>query len=300
MAGPFNQVDLSQLPAPAVVDPLSFELIRDAMRADLIARHPEFSALVESDPAFKIIDVAAWRELLIRNRINEAAKAVMLPTATGADLDNLAANFGLARLLITPENNDVIPPQPAIYESDAEFRLRCTLSLEGYSTAGSEGGYVFNALSASGLVKDVSATSPEPGKVVVYILSRETGGTASVDLINVVKAALNADSVRPITDQVTVLSASIVEYEIVAELTTYPGPDAEVVRAAAQAAITDHVASLHRLGHDVNLSGIYAALHQAGVQNVNLISPDEDLEIDASEASLCTSITISLAGVADG
>ena len=47
-------------------------------------------------------DDPAYRELLIRQRVNDAARGVMLATASGTDLDNLAANFNVERLLITP------------------------------------------------------------------------------------------------------------------------------------------------------------------------------------------------------
>jgi len=52
---------------------------------------------VESDPAYKILEVAAYREMLLRARINSAAKAVMLPYATGSDLDVLGSLFRTSR-----------------------------------------------------------------------------------------------------------------------------------------------------------------------------------------------------------
>jgi len=299
MPGAFSSVDLSQLAAPAVVEALDFETILAAMLADLQARDATFTALVESDPAYKVLEVAAYRELLIRQRVNDAARAVMLAYATGTDLDQIAANYDVTRLLITPADDTTIPPTPAVFEADADFRARITLSLEGYTSAGSEGSYVFNALSASGDVKDVSATSPTPGQVTVYVLSRDGDGTASADLLDVVEAALNAEKVRPMTDQVTVLSATIVDYTITAELVVYPGPDASVVLAAAQAAAADYAANQHRMGYDVTLSGLYAALHQPGVQRVNLTAPSANITIDDGEAAYCTGITVTTASAPD-
>lgn len=292
MAGTFTQVDLSQLAAPTVVEQLDFETILAAMVADLVAREPTYTALLESDPAFKILEVAAYRELLVRQRVNEAARAVMLAYAAGTDLDQLAANYGIARLVITPADDTTIPPTPAVFESDAALRLRVTLSLEGYTSAGSQGSYVFNALSASGEVKDVSAVSPTPGDVVVYVLSQTGNGEASLDLIAKVEAALNAERVRPMTDQVTVLSATIVEYTVEAELVVHPGPDSDVVLSAAEAAAAAYVAEQHRMGYDVTLSGIYAALHQPGVQRVNLAEPAANITVTDGEAAYCTAITL--------
>lgn len=299
MAGAFTTVDLSQLPAPAIVEQISFETILAEMLADLQARHPEFSALVESDPAYKILEVAAYRETLIRQRNNESCLAVMLAFASGTDLDQLGANVNVQRLLLTPADNTTIPPTPAVYESDADFRTRIQLSFEGYTTAGSEGSYVYHGLSADGDVRDVSAVSPTPGVVDVYVLSRTGDGTADAGLIATVNAALNAEDVRPMTDQVTVQSAAIVPYTITAELTLYPGPDSAVVLAAAQAAVAKYASDMQRIGFDVTRSGIFRALHQPGVQNVSLTAPAADVEIGETQASYCSAITVTVAASTD-
>lgn len=294
MAGAFTTVDLSQLAAPDVIEALDYETIFAAMLADLQARDSTFSALVESDPAYKILEVAAYRELLLRQRVNEAAKGVMLAFARGTDLDHIGANYNVERLMIDPGNPDAVPPVPPTYEPDTAFRARIPLSLEGYTTAGSEGSYVYHGLSASGEAKDVAAVSPAPGQVTVYVLSHVGDGTASAELLDRVAAALNAEKVRPMTDQVAVLSASIVPYAIEAELILYPGPSAEVVLAAAHEAAQQYATEVHRVGYDVAWSGIMKALHQAGVQRVNLTEPEWNIEVAAGQAAYCTSITLTV------
>ncbi|MCP4101043.1 MAG: baseplate assembly protein, partial [Lentisphaerae bacterium] len=57
----FNAIDLSLLPAPDVIEPLDYEVIFSAMLTTLRSKTPEFSALVESDPAYKVLEVAAYR-----------------------------------------------------------------------------------------------------------------------------------------------------------------------------------------------------------------------------------------------
>ncbi len=73
-----------------IIEPLNFEEIFSRMKEELISRDESFTALVESDSAMKVLEVAAWRELLLRQRINEAVKSNLLKFATGEDLDNLA------------------------------------------------------------------------------------------------------------------------------------------------------------------------------------------------------------------
>jgi phage-related baseplate assembly protein len=299
MAGGFSTVDLSKLPTPDVVETLSFETVFNAMLADLIERYPSFSALVESDPAYKLLEVCAYRETILRQRVNDAARAVMLSFAKNSDLDQIAANFGVTRLLVEAGDPEAVPPTEDVYEDDDSLRTRVQLSPEGYTTAGSEGSYVFHGLSADADVKDIQAISPTPGVVTVYVLSNIGDGEASPDLVATVTAALNAENVRPLTDNVTVLSSSIVDYVITAELVLYDGPDSEVVRTAAVEAVTAYAEEQNKIGRDVTLSGLYAALHQAGVQRVNLTAPTANLAIGDGEASYCTAINVTVASYTD-
>ncbi|WP_110676985.1 baseplate J/gp47 family protein [Salinicola sp. RZ23] len=292
MAGGFTAVDLSRLPAPDIVEPLDFETIFAALLADLRARAPAFDVSVESDPAYKILQAAAYRELLLRQRINEAAQGVMLAYARGADLDHLGALFGVARQTLDAGDPAAVPPVPATLETDADLRRRIQLSLEGFSTAGPEGAYVFHALSADGQVLDASATSPAPGEVVVTVLARDGDGSAPAALLAHVDATLSAEDVRPLTDHVSVRSAEIVDYRIDATLYFYAGPDREVVMREARAAAAIYAEQQHRLGLDVTLSGLYAALHQPGVQRVELAEPAVSLVIDRTQATHCTEIAL--------
>jgi phage-related baseplate assembly protein len=290
----YTPIDLSALPAPSVVEPLSFEVIFSAMLADLRARDASFDALLESDPAYKILEVCAYRELIIRQRVNDASRQVMLAYAVGANLDHIGALFGVSRALVSPGNSGAVPPIPPVYESDSELRSRIQLSLEGFSVAGPSGAYVFHALSADSNVLDASAISPAPGEVAVTILSRTGDGAASPSLVAKVSAAVNSNDVRPLTDMVTVQSASIVNFSVTAQIYVYPGPDSSVVLSSANAALSDYIDSVHKIGRDVTISGIYAALHRPGVQRVNLASPAGNITIGATQASYCTAKTITV------
>lgn len=299
MAGSFTVINLSALAAPVVVEQIDFETILAEMVADLRSRDPEFSALVESDPAYKILEVAAYRETLVRQRANESSLAVMLAYANKEDLDHIGANFNVPRLILEAGDPAAIPPILPLYESDPDYRARIQLSFEGFTTAGSRGSYIFHGMGADADIKDIDAVSPLPGQVTCYVLSRTGDGTASPELISSVAATLNGDRIRPMTDQVTVQSAAIVDYTVVAELVVLPGPDSEVVRQAAVDAITSYAEAQRKIGYDITLSGVYAALHQPGVQRVNLTAPSANLAIGAGQASYCASITVSVAGSPD-
>lgn len=289
-------IDLTSLPAPDVVEILDYETVLAAMLSDLKARDDSFSAIVESDPVYKILEVAAYRETLLRQRVNDAARAVMLAFSTGGDLDHLGALFNVSRLVIDPGDPDAIPPVAPTMESDKKFRYRCQMTFEGLSVAGPVGAYEFHALGASGKVKDVSIQSPAPGKVDVVVLSTVGAGTPDAELLAAVEAAVNREDVRPLTDEVAIIAAEVVHYELSATLILYEEPDAGVVLAAAIATANAWVANQHALGHDITLSGLYAALHQAGVQKVILASPAGDIVISPYQAAWCDAVNVAVGG----
>jgi phage-related baseplate assembly protein len=98
--------------------------------------------------------------------------------------------------------------------------------------------------------------------------------------------------VRPLTDYVQVQGVTITEYQIEATIYFFSGPDREVIFANAQAAAEAYAEAQHRLGRDVTLSGIYAALHQPGVQRVELTSPIASIVVGREESTYCTGITL--------
>lgn len=325
----YTAVDLSRLPAPAIVEQIDYEVIFAEMLTDLYRFAPEIDALTESDPLYKGLQVAAYREMKVRQRANEGCRAIMLAYSVGSDLDQIGVVVGVTRLQLAPGN----PAQniPPTMESDVEFRRRIQLAPEGFSVAGPEGAYIFHAISADPRVLDASATSSEPddiraiivgvlaahnapaalitdmnaaldaatwpGDVDVTVLARNGDGTPTPDLVAAVSAALADDSVRPLTDNVRVQGAQIVPYAVHATVYTYAGPDAALVLAESKRRLQRYVEESHRLGRDVPLSGIYSVLHSEGVQRVEITSPTAGLVIDRTQASWCTGIIIVAGGV---
>jgi phage-related baseplate assembly protein len=68
------------------------------------------------------------------------------------------------------------------------------------------------------------------------------------------------------------------------------------VRQSSEQAALAYVSAQHRLGRDITLSGVYAALPQPGVQNVDLASPVADLTVTDAGAAYCTSVSVSVGG----
>lgn len=273
-------IDFSSIPDPTIIEELDYETILQAMIADLQARDPSYSEILESDPGVKILEVAAARELVLRQRVNDALQATLLRYATGADLDNLAAFYAVTRL---PE------------EGDEALRLRTIERIMGSSTAGGSAWYRYQALSASELVKDAAVSSPAPGEVLVSILSTQGDGTASSALLEAVDTVLQGDSVRVITDTVTVEGATINTVPVAADITLYPDTPIAVFDGL-QARLTEAFAAAAGLGWDVTTSWLVAQLHPGGVQRVVLTSPAEDVVCGPSQAPALGTITLTMAG----
>ncbi|MFA9485476.1 MULTISPECIES: baseplate J/gp47 family protein [unclassified Moraxella] len=294
-------IDFSRLAQPQMIESLNYEAILADRKAALIARfnideQDGIRAILdrESEPLTKFVEENAYRELVLRSRINTAARACLLAYATGSDLDHIAANFNVKRLIATPATKDT----PAVYESDDVFRLRVQRAFDRLSVAGPESAYKYHCLSADGRVANVSVVSPSPAVVNITILQGDSEtGEASRELLDIVTKAVNAESVRPIADRVTVQSARITNYQIRAKLYIGKDPEAATLLANATQRISDYTKDNNRLGRSVRLSALYACLHIDGVSRVELIEPRTDIILDASQAGYCTNINITIGGV---
>lgn len=296
-------IDMSKLPAPAVVVVPKFETILSALKADLVAAMPaearsavSDTLALESEPLTKWLERLAYQLVVERSDRNDSAHAVMLAYARGSDLDQLAALFGVQRLVITPAQPSAIPPLEAVMEDDDVFRARIQLAPKSFSVAGPTGAYVFHAKSADGQVLDASATCPEPGTVLISVLARYADGSPDQVLLDKVMAAVSADDVRPLSDRVLVQPAQILPYVIKATIYTLPGPDATSVLSNAKQRTQDYAALMHMMGRSPTLSGIYAAMHIEGVHRVHLHSPAADMAVLETQASWCTGIDIEHGG----
>lgn len=297
----FTPIDLAALPDPEVVELLDFEQILAERKTYAISLWPadeqaEIAARLslESDPLAKLVQENAYRELLWRQRVNEAALATMLAKAKGADLEQIAANYNVYRLVITPATDTA----DAIMESDDALRERTQMAFEGLSTAGPRNSYIFHARSASGLVGDATAESPSPAVVVVTIQALQGNGSASQALLDIATAYLSDDDRRPVADRLTVQSATVIPYSVTAVLhLSTTGPEAEPIRLAAEAQLDALVNARRRLGVEVSASAIYAALHVEGVRKVELVGW-ADINPTPAQAAYCTATTVTVAGQA--
>ncbi|MFV2945258.1 baseplate J/gp47 family protein [Pseudomonas japonica] len=295
----FTPIDFSLLPAPTVVEQIDFETILQERKAHMISLWPADQQAeiagrleLESEPLTKLLQENTYRETIWRQRCNEAALATMLSTAKGADLDQLAANVNVQRLVIRAAVPKAIPPIEEELESDDSLRERAQMAFEGLSTAGPRNAYIFHARSADGQVADASAESPEPAVAVVTVQAFAGNGAATQTLLNTVFAYLNDEDRRPVADRLTVQGAQIVNYQVNATLfLSTPGPESEPIIAAARQRLEKYVHQRRRLGLQVSQSAIHAALHVEGVRKVELLAW-QDINATSAQAPYCTRIEL--------
>jgi len=295
-------IDLSSLPLPDALEVLDFETIYATRKAAMVSLWPadeqaEIAATLEleSEPLTRLLQENSYRELVWRQRVNDAVRAVMLAFAMGNDLEQRAALFGLMRLIVTPA--DTANNVDAVMESDDSLRERIQLAPQGFSVAGPSAAYITKARAVDGRIIDAQTSRPQPGDVLVSLLSSEGDGTASADLCRAVEIALSAEDQRPLNDTVFVKSAEIVRYRIHAKCYTRTAVGADVLIAQAKVNAQAYADKVHRIGIGVAESAIKGVCQAAGLSRTELIEPAGDIAIDRTQASYCVEVVIEYGGI---
>lgn len=282
-----TNLDLSRLPPPQAIRGLDLEAILEERKTRLVALFEaagigyDVEAL-ESDPAIILQQADAYREMLTLAAINDAVRAVMVAFAVGADLDQLAASYGVARF------ED---------EADADFRRRVLLAPEAFAAAGPLGAYAFHALSAHPSVRNVDVWSPEPGLIEIAVQVREGDGAAPESVLNAVRARVRDDMVKPLTDGVSVRSVEVVPYAIAVKVFILPGPDPATVQANVAASLDAMAAARNTPSRDVPLSAVIAAAQVGAAERVVVIAPAADVAMARGQVALRTGISVSVEAI---
>lgn len=272
-------IDLTTLAAPDVVEELDFETIYQELLADFRRLYPEWTASLESDPVVKLLELAAYREMLLRARINDAAQSNLLAFAAGGDLDQLAAFYGVVR------QND---------ELDDRLRLRVQFQIAALAGNGTSERYRAKAMEASGAVVDAAVLQPAAGSVDVALWI--SSGPSVEDVLSAVRAAFAADDARTLGVPLTVRQAQAKPISVTATIyreATAPVDLAQRLSASLPQALTDYA----QLGRDVPRSWLLARLHVAGVSRVELSTPAADVTMAPDEYATAGTMEITDGGV---
>lgn len=273
--------ELENLPAPQLVETLSYETTRAAFIARLKAEFDAVGfvydvAMLETDPGVILMEVAGYVDTLLRERINEAIKSWFLAYAAGGDLDVLAQWYDVTRL---------------VGETDDNLRRRIVLAIQGRSTGGTEERYRSIALGADVRVADASVyTVGRDPTINVAVFSTSAGGVASPALLAIVNAALQSPSVRMVNDTIVVASAAQQTKNVTAKVWLLPNAP-ESTLATVEAYLRSSWATDMVLGRDLTASWLTAQLHREGVQRIELVG-DYDVVIPFNQAAALGAVTL--------
>lgn len=159
-------------------------------------------------------------------------------------------------------------------ESDADLAERIFLAPGGYSTAGPEDGYLYQAKKFNADIGDVVASGSQAGRVdIVFIM--EDGSTPGAEMINALQTYLSGKTIRPMTDLVTVSAPEEVPYTI--SMTYYinrsDSARAVTIQSAVSNAVTDYIRWQRAIGRDINPSKLVSVVMAAGAKRVQITAP---------------------------
>ncbi len=294
-------IDFSKLPKPDLIEELNFETILAARKARLIELFPSVADVIdnESEPLNFALQEQSYRELILRQRINEAALARTLAYAEKSDLDFIGEEeFESPRLLITPADNSTTPPTAAVYESDETYRQRLSLVRDEYSTAGPRGAYESIARKADVDVAAAKAKFISDGHVSIFIVTHNNFGIAQQSTIDAVEAAVSDDDVRPMTDYVTIEQSPVTYVPVTAALEFEDTLDTTGVAetlAASEAALIEYQTT-RAIGEIIAVSKLHSIIHVPGIKRVTLSNPTADIDPGETGTAVISNITLNTAG----
>lgn len=193
--------------------------------------------------------------------------------------------------------------------SDENYRAYLKDQLSGYSVAGSRRAYEYIARKANDRVIDVCVVTPDAGEIAIYaLIDADQPGPATSGIKAEILAACNADTVRPLTDSVSVADPSPKNYDIT--LTYYIRSDATQSAAEIESIVSSILNEYRlwqgsKLGRDINPSKLTQMLMDSGVlARVDITSPtyavlNDGSDGNAPEYAFCTVIHRTNGGVVD-
>lgn len=270
--------ELVGLPAPDILETLDYDTVFGQILAQFRSRYPDYTSIVEGDPGYSILEAIAWQETMTRKRINDAARALLVTHAVGADLDNIGALFAVTRQIVTPADPEADPPIEEVLETDARLRDRIINTLEAI-VPGSYAWYRNYALEADSRVHEALVLRTNPGEVTVYVQGIRPDTVPTNEILTAVRTYLNEDARRFICDTVIVAAVGTVNYTVTATVQVRGGFVPADVLAKVQERFAAFAVDREVVGKPIPLSAIYDALVVNEVEAIHLTSPTADVTV---------------------
>lgn len=313
-------IELSQLPAFTVLETLDSEAVLAARMLQLttIWQHsdpPNYAqydvGALEFDPIKINQEVSTYFETLLRDRVNQAARAVTLAFAVGGNLDAIASRYpgGMPRMA---------------GELDDAYRTRIWLSPNTMSPNGVYESYVFYAFTgaaqANNPLRDCQVLStPGTPRVGITIMAdgspviaiqdstgKYTGQfsaypnpTPDPTLITEVFSYITAPGMgrKGLTDVVNVNGPLVQTIDYKIRVILYPGWDVNLTMQALYPALAALLEGQRYLGFSHTRAAIEGVLKVSGVFNVLIDSPTADVIIPTDATIVVQNVSLTYGGV---
>lgn len=278
--------ELASLPPPTLINEISYEAtlagLLGRLQDQFVQNGIEYDVTgLEANPGVIMMQAVSYYDTLLRQSINEGARANLLAFADGNDLDILAQFYDVTRLY---------------GETDARLRERVVLAIRGRSPGGTEPRYKSIAMAASPRVADAKVFRDGRDPTIhVAIFSTDNAGVADASLLSDVDAALQDVSVRMVNDTIIVASAAQQAVDVTANVWLLPDAP-ETAIADAEAALRAAWVADMGLGRDMALSWLFARLQVGGIHHVELVTPAQTIVTPANEALALGTLTLNNMG----
>jgi phage-related baseplate assembly protein len=280
---------------------------------------------LEFDPIKILTENAAYFELMLRDRVNQAARAVMLAFAFGTNLDAIGSRYpgGVPRI----EG-----------ESDDNYRRRIWLSPNILGPHGTTESYAFYALSALGanVLRDAAAfTTRGTGVVTIPILvDKPTLALSEQQVMAIVQQQIRTGLIDPLkvsfetspgpppipsndqiletykyisentrkglTDEIVIARPKIYQTRYDISLKTFPGYDLAGVLTNVGAGLMQLLEKQRWLGYDHTIMAIDGVLTDAGgVYNRIIRQPQGDVIVGLDGVVEVKGIDLTWTGVGE-
>lgn len=184
-------------------------------------------------------------------------------------------------------------------ESDDALAERIYLAPGAYSTAGPTDGYLYHASKFSASIGDVVATSDQAAGEVDIVFLMADGSAPSAAMIAALKEYLSGDTIRPMTDKLTVAAPVEVTYSI--NLTYYinrsDSARAVTIQQEVAQAVEAYKTWQRTIGRDINPSKLAALVMEAGAKRVTVTAPTFTAVADTKVAALSGTASVTYGGL---
>ncbi len=257
----------------------SYEKILSDIKLSLIEKiqfyYPDFSSLSESDPLSKTIEIAAYRELLIRQKIKDTINASLLSQSSGSELDKLAS-------LVLDENKKT--------QNLAEKKTKIsTFWTDQFYTTGTKASYVYFVNKFGGeAIRDVKVVSKNHAVTIYILLHNENEEIDTENFKKKLQTKLEDENIRRITDKIDIQFAKKIKYTIKAELSLDPNYSLETIQAIITEELKKETDKLFYLNKTISTKLLFKVFYKMGVKHVelHLVKIPEDNAVEKTESEL--------------